>query len=762
MADTKPFAHRPQWSSTPPAGPPGPAGIQGSNVASPSKSYATPPPFTAPPRIETLDLKGKLAAALGRNAPSYWNALQQFALAKISRDEFEQAARICLKPEHVHLHNSLVLGILYNASSAVPGPSAHKGTMPHIPGARADDAASRNGLNVGEQQEQHGGRTQLPEERIPPKKRLRMLAASLSIKERQRIKASGKEPDRAAVAGANTSSWAGAGADLLEKRRKEEEKKSKEAELKRRREVHTEIGSLDWTREALIEEVTKQELRAKVSVATLQALLRAPQVLSCRETKCLPEPEPLADLMTAPAVEAGLSGGVAPEASQLLIAGLQMHLQNVAGSIINAVRANRAGGGIRFTVPSREQDSQSADTSFQSNSQGSFDNSPVGISMVDATQSRLLDVSPGYPSLSRVPHGARSSGQSSRNSTASNSASIAASSIFDTGNIGTRSRVYAGNGPDASVSSFASTAPTSVALEHSESNSDIEMDLGETTKGAVLKAHSLSMGQVAANDAASQSGRSTVDDDSRSMASEPWGQVDPLPHRPLYSLRGSESRWSGTSKLALRDVAFMYDLSPHVAIEPPGLSVIHRLLAADVDEVPYIDEDADSDLLPFGGSERDEARVKAQRAALSLWQDTIMQQEDERLAHAARKSALSRHADLTTVDKATASGNRARSSQFGGLRPATSSLYDSNRERASREMYPAPPFHRKHFVIDQQGPLSLLGEQNKHSPSEGNAEGDHFQSKGLASSLGKRARSPHFDPMADVVDTTQLLAGLCG
>lgn len=59
-------------------------------------SHPPPQPLQ---RVQTLDLKAKLAAALGSNGKQYWNALVQFCTAKISRDEFESEARTCLRSE---------------------------------------------------------------------------------------------------------------------------------------------------------------------------------------------------------------------------------------------------------------------------------------------------------------------------------------------------------------------------------------------------------------------------------------------------------------------------------------------------------------------------------------------------------------------------------------------------------------------------------------------------------------------------------------
>lgn len=51
-------------------------------------------------RVDTLDLKAKLAAALDVNGRRYWTAFMDFVSAKISRVEFEEEAQLCLKPQH--------------------------------------------------------------------------------------------------------------------------------------------------------------------------------------------------------------------------------------------------------------------------------------------------------------------------------------------------------------------------------------------------------------------------------------------------------------------------------------------------------------------------------------------------------------------------------------------------------------------------------------------------------------------------------------
>lgn len=164
----------------------------------------------------------------------------------------------------MHLHNALVLGILYNASSAVPGPSSSRGVVSSHHEANGTHAADGyNDGTAGNAEGENAKPSDLFSESIHPRKRLRLLAASISSKERQRIKASGKPAARHLATGANASSWAGAGADLLEKRRKEEDKKAREAEKRRLRGLHTQIGADDWMEEALQEETARQENRAK-------------------------------------------------------------------------------------------------------------------------------------------------------------------------------------------------------------------------------------------------------------------------------------------------------------------------------------------------------------------------------------------------------------------------------------------------------------------------------------------------------------------
>jgi transcriptional coactivator HFI1/ADA1 len=149
----------------------------------------------------------------------------------------------------VHLHNSLLLGIIYNASPDVHLPSSNKrglgargGLASTAPSSDSEDAAGPSA----------------------PRKRLRALIAGMPQKERARLKAAAKPPPRAAVMGA--LGWAGAGADMLEKKRKEEERRRAKEEKRRVREATTEIGGADWRAEAASAEMRLRDVREKLSV----------------------------------------------------------------------------------------------------------------------------------------------------------------------------------------------------------------------------------------------------------------------------------------------------------------------------------------------------------------------------------------------------------------------------------------------------------------------------------------------------------------
>lgn len=153
----------------------------------------------------------------------------------------------------MHLHNSLILGLLYNASADVPGPSAARPAPGNLRPHHDADGMRRDGGNdvvARLLSDTEDGDASL----APPKKRLRLLTAGLSRKERARIRSIPKtlvHTQAQGGDGASSLGWAGAGADMLEKKRKEEEKRKSAHEKKRAKEAYSEIGAHDWKARAL-------------------------------------------------------------------------------------------------------------------------------------------------------------------------------------------------------------------------------------------------------------------------------------------------------------------------------------------------------------------------------------------------------------------------------------------------------------------------------------------------------------------------------
>lgn len=237
-------------------------------------------PTHRPIRADTLDLKQKLAVALGQNGARYWQTLVQFLKGAIDRAEFEALAHKALKAEHskshltdldvphafpfaaaadqfsplcppcptVHLHNALILGILYNASADVPGPSS-----------RASRRITRilpDGTTITEEEEEE-----------PSRKRLRNLVAGLPRKERLRLKnlENVGKLGANAVGGAAGLGWAGSAADMLEKKRKDEEKRKVAEDRRKVRQYKSAIGAKNWKGQAI--QATQQiaAVRGKLS-----------------------------------------------------------------------------------------------------------------------------------------------------------------------------------------------------------------------------------------------------------------------------------------------------------------------------------------------------------------------------------------------------------------------------------------------------------------------------------------------------------------
>lgn len=134
----------------------------------------------------------------------------------------------------------------------------------------------------------------------PPEKRLRLLTAGLSRKDRARIKLVPKAMthSRGLASGATSSlGWAGAGADMLEKKRKEEERRRTIEEKKRVKEVYTQIGAKDWKQDIVSSGIQIASVHERLSLCECeQNYKKKKHQAGCREIvrlwglqdRCLP------------------------------------------------------------------------------------------------------------------------------------------------------------------------------------------------------------------------------------------------------------------------------------------------------------------------------------------------------------------------------------------------------------------------------------------------------------------------------------------
>lgn len=185
-------------------------------------------------------------------------------------------------------------------------------------------------------------------------KRLRHMYAGLSQRERVRL----EHLPKSGQGGVHTAAtvWAGAGAELLEKKRKEDEKRKAVEERRRTHEVKTAVGAPSWRTHAVQSAVQTDAARARLSNTMQEVFLRGVVVPYCVETHELPDVHTLQDRMTLTAVEAGLSDGVHVQAAAVVLAALEDHLRNIISSALGRVRAEHAQGDAaptygRLTMP---------------------------------------------------------------------------------------------------------------------------------------------------------------------------------------------------------------------------------------------------------------------------------------------------------------------------------------------------------------------------------------------------------------------------
>lgn len=154
----------------------------------------------------------------------------------------------------------MILGILYNASADVPGPSTRTAL-------RRITRVLPDGSTITEEE---------PEE--PSRKRLRTLVAGLPRKERLRLKnleKAGKLGGFGSIGVAASLGWAGSAADMLEKKRKEEEKRKVAEDRRKVRLYKSAIGAKDWKGQAIEANQQIASVRGKLSFCKcLSSVLR--------------------------------------------------------------------------------------------------------------------------------------------------------------------------------------------------------------------------------------------------------------------------------------------------------------------------------------------------------------------------------------------------------------------------------------------------------------------------------------------------------
>ncbi|PWN44529.1 hypothetical protein IE81DRAFT_9716 [Ceraceosorus guamensis] len=588
------------------------------------------------------------------------------------------------------------MGILYNASSDVPLPSASKRS--YAPGARngggmhALDGATRN-LSTSDESED--------EISTVPRKRLRAMVAGLSKKDRARLKSAGKPPARPAVSSA--LGWAGAGADMLERKRKEEERRRTREEKRRVREADTQIGGREWRADAVQDEIAVAEARdtGSLTATVQQAVNRALVAPLCTEAKELPDMKALHDAMTLAAVKSGVGGGAAPRAAALLLTALHGHLQNVASGLIGAVRSDRAGG-IRTsghapaaaTARVHAQDGvEAASITHQSaqSARGASDgrkatsNTNAGSNTARAPSAYGSYLAPPSP---RLPLRNMPSNLSSRTA----STALAASSAADN-----------------SAVSFVSTAPTSHAADgRSEPEDDDDMEVDEDRLGSADMVRKYS--NTSSGSAKSVENALTV---------------------------------AHPSNLRLRDLAFMLQLTPQVSVETLGQGAAARLLNADALDVSHDDHDDSGIAWTNAGL----ARLPAEEGY------------DELMSDALRQAATSKLSD-SRVLYGSGAGSKSPRAKYVVDSSSTYRLFHRPDVVENHATRPGSKRSKgSHFAAQQASWQDEKRDEDSNVPRRSStvSGADRQVSTSAGGASGDDARRRMTDPMFDVVDAVRLL-----
>ncbi|WFD31030.1 hypothetical protein MSPP1_002059 [Malassezia sp. CBS 17886] len=341
-------------------------------------------------------IKSRLFAVLGDAAEEYWATLGALITASVDQREFQERIAACLPQEYVPLHNALVLSLL-SASSARPAGGLDCGRA-DAQGVHASSSPIRMRHSaLCDSDSDDEALCEPPVDGVTNQrayKRLRHMYAGLPQKERLRLSQLPKNNNVSVHTSAAV--WAGAGAELLEKKRKEDERRRAVEDKRRTREAKSAVGALSWRRHAVQAAAQTDSLRAQLSMAMQESFLRGVVAQQCVEAHELPDVHTLQDRMAFTAVEAGLVEGAHIQAAAVVLAALQDHLRNIISSALLRVRscgrpharaardadaAGGADGGVDAAAAGGADGGGSMDAACDADAAGSADTAGGGASL---------------------------------------------------------------------------------------------------------------------------------------------------------------------------------------------------------------------------------------------------------------------------------------------------------------------------------------------------------------------------------------------
>ncbi|KAI8880654.1 hypothetical protein K501DRAFT_335235 [Backusella circina FSU 941] len=291
-----------------------------------SKSHFLHP--TSNGRQDVLALKQQLADALGENGPLYWDALRDFVMGKLNRQEFDFYANLYLSRQNAHLHNAFILSTVHNAQSNTPPPSKHRMV------GWAKRKRGRDGSLVEGELDQD-----------PRKRKLKLDVMALSKTDRERLKQLVKAGDK--------------------------------------NKLRPYVDKLLGTR--ISKPPTLPFALEQLPPNFSQEYSRGLMAPLCIDLKELPTPETLHARMTSIALENGLLGGVGEDVVNVMLFAAENYIKSSITSVISKKRVNRCIG-VKMLNDSNQQD----DMMMEARSSTSNDELPSSIGLRDLAFTYLV------------------------------------------------------------------------------------------------------------------------------------------------------------------------------------------------------------------------------------------------------------------------------------------------------------------------------------------------------------------------------------